>query len=144
MKHQRHIPGIVTVLASVGLVLRVASPIVVLFAFAPLPIFQDHPVGGFEYVAGLQEWALTPIVVGEGSFPRGEQQAVRNILQSRCPRVQMAWQFIVEQERQAVRRSRSLNHLHQQIEPLVAQERLAFLRCRRGRRRAESGDRCSI
>lgn len=63
MKHQRDVPGIVAVLASVGLVLRVAASVVVLFLLAPLAIFQDHPVSGFEHVAGLQEGALTPIVV---------------------------------------------------------------------------------
>lgn len=72
MKHQRDVPGIVAVLASVGIVFRVASPVVVLFLLATLAIFQDHPVSGFEHVAGLQVWALTPIVVGEGSFPRGQ------------------------------------------------------------------------
>ncbi len=72
VKHQRHIAGIVTVLASVGLVLRVASPVVVLFLLAPLPILKDHTMSGFEHVTRLQEWALTPIVVGEGPFPRGQ------------------------------------------------------------------------
>ena len=63
MQHQRDVPGIVAVLASVGLVFRVASPVVVLFLLATLAIFEDRPMSGFEHVAGLQEWPVLPVVV---------------------------------------------------------------------------------
>ena len=144
MQHQGDISRVVTVSASVRLVLGVASPIVVLFLFATLPIFEDHAMGGFQDVAGLQEGALTPIVIGYGPIIGGDQHGIADIPQDSRPRVEMRGQLIGGEDREAVCDSRSLNQLFQQRQPLFAQTRPAFVRCRRGRHLAESVYRCSI
>lgn len=89
IEHQRNISTIFAVETSRCAIFGFFTAVVSLLFCPFLLVFQDHAVSRFQDVTWLQEWALTPIVIGEGTFPSGQQQAVRDILQSRCPRIEM-------------------------------------------------------